>query len=453
MIDTPIPDARRRRGLLKAALAWLLEIDRPIPERTPDELAAEVERNYSWNFTVNLLDGAFFWFGSAFISSSTILSLFLSKLTTNPLAFGVLAVITQAGWYIPQLLTANISEQLPRKKAVAVNLGFFTERLPILLLVPTAWVAGQSALAGAFLLLGIYAWHSVGAGVLAVSWQDLIARTFPVNRRGRLLGLTQFLGAGMGTLGALVSTWLLERFAFPTNFVYTFAIAAVFVTISWGFLALTREPVQRVTAPRRSNREYLATLPEVVRGDTNLRHFLMARALLALGGMSVGFVTVSAVSRWQIPDATAGLYTFAWLIGQTLGNLALGFLADRRGHKLNLEIAALLGLSAFMLAWLAPNPNWYFAVFALNGVISGALFVSGILIVLEMCDPARRPTYTGISNTAVGIVGVAAPLLGAALAEVDYRLLFAVSALAYLVGFALFRWWVREPRTLSPDAH
>ena len=40
----------------------------------------------------------------------------------------------------------------------------------------------------------------LGAGVLAVSWQDLIARTFPVNRRGRLLGLTQFLGAGMGTL-------------------------------------------------------------------------------------------------------------------------------------------------------------------------------------------------------------------------------------------------------------
>jgi len=292
MTDTPIPDARRRRGLLKAALAWLLEIDRPIPERTPDELAAEVERNYSWNFTVNLLDGAFFWFGSAFISSSTILSLFLSKLTTNPLAFGVLAVITQAGWYIPQLLTANISEQIPRKKAVVVNLGFFTERLAIILLVPTAWVAGHSPLAGVFLLLGIYGWHSLGAGVLAVSWQDLIARTFPVNRRGRLLGLTQFLGAGMGTLGALVSTWLLQRFAFPTNFVYTFAIAAVFVTISWGFLALTREPVQRVTAPRRSNREYLATLPQVVRGDANLRHFLIARALLALGGMSVGFVTV-----------------------------------------------------------------------------------------------------------------------------------------------------------------
>ncbi|OQA16874.1 MAG: Major Facilitator Superfamily protein [Chloroflexi bacterium ADurb.Bin360] len=97
------------------------------------------------------------------------------------------------------------------------------------------------------------------------------------------------------------------------------------------------------------------------------------------------------------------------------------------------------------------GPNWYFVVFALNGIISGALFVSGILMVLEMCDAGRRPTYTGIANTAVGIVGVVAPLLGTSLAEVDYRLLFAASALAYFTAFGLFKWWVREPRASPPD--
>jgi MFS family permease len=162
--------------------------------------------------------------------------------------------------------------------------------------------------------------------------------------------------------------------------------------------------------------------------------------------MGAGFVTVSAVNRWQIPDATAGLYTFAWLVGQTIGNLGLGFLADRRGHKINLEIGSLMGVVAFALAWLAPNPNWYFVVFALNGVVSGSLFVSGILIVMELAEPARRPTYAGIANSAVGVVSVAAPLIGAVLAEANYGLLFAISAAAYLVGFGLFLWWVREPR-------
>ena len=57
----------RRRG----PLAWLLRTNVPVPERSEDEIAAQVERDYSWNFTVNLLDGGFFWFalwsGSRFL--------------------------------------------------------------------------------------------------------------------------------------------------------------------------------------------------------------------------------------------------------------------------------------------------------------------------------------------------------------------------------------------------
>jgi MFS family permease len=440
------PRAAQRRGPLKAALAWLLRLDMPIPQRTEDELLAEVERNYNWNFTVNLMDGAFFWFGSAFISAATILSVFLSKLTTNPIAFGLLAVIAQASWYIPQLFTANTTERVPSKKAIAVNLGFFLERLPILLLPGVALIAGASPMLAAVLFLLVYAWHGLGAGVLAVSWQDLIARTFPVTRRGRLLGLTAFLGAGMGVLGALASARLLATYAFPINFFWTFLIAGVFILISWGWLALTREPIRPVTAPRRSEREYLARLPELVRHDQNFRRFLTARMVIALAGMGVGFITVSAVSRWNIPDATAGYYTLAFLIGQTLGNLMLGFLADRKGHKLSLEIGTLAGFAAFLTVALAPSPAWYYLAFALNGIVVATLFVSGILIVMELAEPARRPTYAGIANTAVGAVSIVAPLLGAVLAEGNYTILFAGSAVVYLVGFVLLHWGVAEPR-------
>lgn len=60
-----------RRGPLKATLAWLLELNRPVPQHTEDELVAEVERNYNWNFAVNLLDGTWFMFGASFISATT----------------------------------------------------------------------------------------------------------------------------------------------------------------------------------------------------------------------------------------------------------------------------------------------------------------------------------------------------------------------------------------------
>ncbi|MGQ9841586.1 MAG: MFS transporter [Anaerolineae bacterium] len=447
MIEHPSPTSTR--GPFMTALAWLLQLDRPVPARSDDEIAAEVARNYPWNFTVNLLDGVFFWLGASFISSTTILPLFLSKLTTNPLPFGILATIAQAGWFLPQLFTANFMERLARKKPVVVNLGLFLERLPIWAMVLTALVAARFPLLAVILLLLSYAWHAFGAGIVAISWQDLVARCFPVDRRGRFLGLTMFLGAGAGAAGATFSAWLLERFAFPTNFQYVFLLAALGISISWIFLALTREPVQPVSAPSRGIREYLGSLPALLQRDDNFRNFLVARMALALAGMGSGFITLAAVSRWQVPDSAAGLYTLSLLAGQTVGNLAFGFLSDHLGHKVCLELGALAGAIAFALAWLAPAPAWYYAVFMLAGIGLGAVIVSGILIVMEFCEPARLPTYVGIANTAVGLISALAPLLGAMLAQLDYGWLFAASALANLAAFGAFRWTVREPRRIT----
>jgi MFS family permease len=428
------------------ALRWLLQMDQPAPMRTDEELAAEVERHYKWNYAVNLLDGASFWFGASFISSSTILPLFISKLTPNPLPLGLLAVIAQSAWFLPQLFTANAVERLARRKPVIVNLGLFTERMPLWGLIVAALLATRSPLLSMAVFFVSYAGHGIGAGIVASAWQELIARCFPVNRRGSFLGLTNFLGAGTGALGAAFSAWLLRTFPFPTNFAYTFTVAASMILASWFFLSLTREPARAVTVPRKSNREFLVELPAILRHDHNFRRFLIARMLMALGSMGSGFVTVAVVHRWQVPDSTVGIYTAILLLGWAAANLVFGFLADRFGHKLCLELGAAASALGFGLAWLATLAEWYYAVFALLGIAASAMLGSAILVVMEFCESQRIPTYVGIGNTSVGLAGLIAPLIGAGLAQVNYDLLFAVSSCVGWVAFILMRWWVREPR-------
>jgi MFS family permease len=291
-----------------------------------------------------------------------------------------------------------------------------------------------------------YTWSGLGAGMVAPAWQDLIARCFLVNRRGRFFGTSAFVGAGMAAIGAAFSTWLLYTFPFPINFLYIFIIAAAAVTVSWFFLALAREPAQPVSGPRQSNRQFWAGLPDILRQDHNFRRFLLARLVLALGSMGGGFVTVAAVRRWQVADSTVGLYTEALLLGQTGANLAFGFLADRFGHKLSLEIGALASFLAFALAWLAPSAGWYYAVFVLLGIASSAVMISGILVVLEFCGPQRRPTYIGIANTSIGLASAAAPLAGVWLAGVGYGWLFALTAAINLAALVAMHWGVQEPR-------
>ncbi|MCX7669342.1 MAG: MFS transporter [Anaerolineae bacterium] len=431
---------------IRKTLAWLLELHKPVPERSEAEIAAEVERNYRWNFAVNLLDGAFFWFGASFMSTSTILPLFVSKLTPSPLAIGLLAVFAQASWFLPQLFTANAVERLARKKAVVVNLGLFLERLPVWGLVLAALIAALNPLLALAVFFICFAWHGLGAGALGAAWQDLIARMFPVERRGRFVGLTNFVGSGTGAVGAIASTWLLQNLSYPTNFAILFLIAATAILISWGWLALAREPVQKGAATAVGIAEYLAGLPDLLRRDHNFRRFLIARGLMALAGMGSGFVTVSALKRWHVPDSTAGLYTIALLAGQTFGYIVFGFLADRRGHKLALELAILASTVGFAFTWLAPAPEWYFVAFALFGIGSSAVIGSAMLMVMEFCEPERRPTYIGITSTSVGVIGIVAPLIGAGLASLSYDGLFAVCVAIDATALAMMHWWVQDPR-------
>jgi MFS family permease len=398
-------------------LRWLLQVDPPVALRPESEVAAEMNRNYRWNFNLGVLDFSFFWMGATFASAATILPLFVSKLTASPWAIGLVAVIAQGGWYIPQLLSANLVERLPRKKPVLVNLGFFSERLPFWLLVVAALVAAEApSLALVLFLLG-WAWHNLGAGIIAPAWQDLVARCFPVEKRGRFLGTASFIGSAAGAIGAVLSTFILQTVPYPSSFAWVFGIAAALILLSWVFLALVREPVQAATAPRQTTAGYFGALPALLHGDGNFRRFLAARVLLAVGNLGSGFLAVAAVQQWQVTDATVGLYTGAMLAGQTVATLFFGLLADRVGHMASLKLGGVAFCLAFALAWLAPWADAFILVFVLLGIGGAAVLVSGILVVMEFSAPDRRPTYVGIANTCVGAAGVLAPLAGAALAS------------------------------------
>ncbi len=410
----------------------------------------EIERNYRWNFVVNVLDGTFFWFGMSFVTGSTVIPVYASRLTDSPVLIGLITAMASSGWFLPQLFTANSVERLPRKKPYIVAAGLFAERFPFLPLAISTFLfaISQPKVALALLLL-FYAWHCFGSGLLATAWEDMIAKIIPLDRRGRFFGLANFGGAALGILGAQVTTLILARYTFPNNFALCMALAFVVMFISWIFLALTREPARPPGKERISHGEYWRRLPRLLRSDRNFSRYLLSRAFMGLGRMaSIGLATVYAVERWQLPDQQAGIFTMILLITQTVFNLIFGYVGDRRGHKVSLEVGLLAWCMSMMIALLAPTPAWFYLIFAATGAATAAELVGGLMILLEFGGPDDRPTYVGLGNTTTGIFSAMAPLLGGWIASmVGYPVLFAISLLLTLVALALLRWAVREPRT------
>ena len=418
------------------------------PTASASPIQQQIERDYRWNFVVNALDGASFWLGSSFISFTIILPLYVSHFTDSPLLIGLIPFISTAGHLLPQLFVANAVERAPRKKFFPVTLGFFLERVPIFLLAPAAYflATSQPALAlVAFFVL--YAWNRFGMGATIVGWQDMVAKLIPVERRGRFFGITNFIGNGTGVLGALAVPLVLDRLAFPLGYVISFAAAAALYLISWISLALTREPAVHNSKPPISQLDYLRSLPNILQRDRNFRLYLLSQIVFSLSGMATGFLVVYAVQTWNLPDARASAYTIALQIGLALANLFFGFYADRKGHKLSLEICMVLSVLALALAVLAPSPLWFFAVFFLRGAIDAGIIISGISIVYEFTDAENRPTYIGLANTIPGVAGAIAPMIGGWLAGVaSYRAMFVLATVVGVTSWALLRFGVREPR-------
>jgi MFS family permease len=402
--------------------------------------------NYRHNMVVNIIDVTFFFLGSAFISTSTILPLFVSHLTDNKLWIGLIGMISATGFFLPQLFTANWVERTPVKRDIVVKVGFFTERLPVFFLPFAALAALYNPLLSLALFFLFYGWHNFGAGTTAVAWQDMVAKIFPTDRRGFFWGVGSFGGTAIGVVGAIIAAKLLDRFMFPFGYAISFSIAAVCILISWFFLRMTREAPSEKPKEIISTKEYFRKLPAILRQDHNFRWFLICQVLLNFGGMAWGFLAVFSVDRWQLSDGYVGTFATALLIGQSIGNLFFGMLGDRKGYWIVIICGSIISFFTLLLPLFITTPAWFYLVFGLRGLSLGAGMMT-LLIALEFCAPEVRPTYIGISNTTLGVVGIFAPILGGLLAQqAGYEPLFITAAFLTAVGLLLFVFTVREPR-------
>ena len=412
------------------------------------EFDREVEKNFRWNFAVNTLDIAFIMFGLNMISQATIMPLFVRSLTSSKIIIGMIPAISSLAFLLPQLLTANYTEGLRRKKPFTVLIGGLGERTPWLWIALVIWFLAvpypTAALVGFFFFLGM---ASASSGICNPAWYDMIAKVIPLKKRGMWAGVSNSLGAFLGIAGAWVAGSILVAWVYPHNFALCFFLAFIAASISWVGLALNREPVSPIVKAPSSLNNYFKQLPGVLRRDPNYVRFLTSRTVANLGGMAAGFFMVYGMEKFSFSGAQVGSLTGVLIASQAVMNLVFGALGDRHGHKGILVSVSFSLALASAAAWLATSPAWMYLSFALLGVAMAGYSVSGMNIILEFCAPQDRPTYIGLTNTLLAPGVALAPLIGGLLAtRLGYRPMFLIAVLVSILGGALVAWWVREPR-------
>src|SRR5207302_392737 len=183
-------------------------------------------------------------------------------------------------------------------------------------------------------------------------------------------------------------------------------------------------------------------------GFGNLAWFRAARAFGVVGTIGNGFYTVYALRAWDAPAAHVGVFTTFLFVGQMVGNAALGWLADRRGHRLVMILGFGASLAGNVVAIAAPSLGAFGVVFVMMGIQIAAMNVSNLNVMLEFApETSAQPTYVGLGTTLQAPFAFVAPLAAGLLADaLGFIAVFAVAAVAVSVALALLIARVRDPR-------
>jgi MFS family permease len=418
----------------------------------PDYVAA-LARNRRWNFGLNLVDSGTFALTRAALTETTVLPYFISQLTSNALVIGLSPSIAWLGLYLPQLLGAYLVHNLSRRKPYIVALAW-AERLGILAMLLMALGIGRLppfwVLAG---FLAVYFVYWFVTGLFIPAYADFYAKHIPTGR-GAFLGVQALLYGAIGVVGAGVVRWLLTAAPFPTNFVWVLGFALITALPAMLAFHNLREVAFPIHRARQSLGGYLlGTLP-LLRGNPAFTRFLAVRAVLVLGKMTIPFLAVYSLQRFNLGPGLVAVYTALMLGAQSISAPLWGILCDRRHHQHVWLLAASVQLLHAGLAWWAPSPAWFLVAFVLIGVSLGAEATAQPITTYLLSPAAETTRFIGLVNTGLGPLLAVTPLAGGALAHIfSYPVALAVSAgLATLGVLAVVVWIALERGRPQPSA-
>jgi MFS family permease len=419
--------------------------DQPGTTSREAQYHAQVERDLFRNFMVNLAHGMFGMTGFRLMYAPTFLPAYVFALSGSKVAVGVVLGAQFIGMALTPIWSATYIEHREHVLKVVSTVGWLM-RLQIFALAVSAFLlSGQWALIAACVFLVLFGFFS---GMQGVAFNFLMSKVIPINQRGKLIGWRNFLGgliaSGVAYLGG---KYLVGMNAFGNGYASTFMLAFILTSIGISALTFLREPPSLSVRERSSGLlARLADIPAMLRNDPNYRRLFLARSLGALGSAAVPFYILHVGKTISLSGEALGYFSLAFLLPQTISNLAWGKIADTRGYRLVFLLSVGLWCASTVLLIFGDSLPLFLLAFCGLGAGSAGFELASANFVLEFGEPHELPMFIAVCDTASYLMMAIAPLLGGIIAtQFDY-----VNVFWLAVGFqfiaVLTVWGMQEPR-------
>jgi hypothetical protein len=250
---------------------------------------------------------------------------------------------------------------------------------------------------------------SLARSLNSIASKDILGKTIPKGRRGRLGGWAASL-SGLLTLGAGI--WFAVRGRGEDSPLFYAALLTVagllWIIATFVFTALRELPGE--TGGGVNGWRQAWSRLDLLRTDRAFRRFVMTRALLLCSALTAPFYVVLAREHSGGGASLLGSFLVAGGLASSLSAPVWGKQADRSSRRVMIVAALMtagLGIAVFVLmlwrsdlaahAWLFP------AFFFSLGVAHAGVRAGRKTYLVDLAGGVKRTDYVAVSNTLIGL--------------------------------------------------
>lgn len=364
----------------------------------------------SWvprNFFVYLVSNALTQLGDALASPKTVLAWVMASVGAPTAMVAMLVPIRESGSMLPQLFLGGWVRQRPMRKPMWL-LGSILQAAAVFGCAAAAtWLNGAAA--GAT-ILGCLVVFSLARSLNSIASKDIVGKTIPKGRRGRLGGWIAGL-SGLFTLA--VGVWFAVKGRGEDSPLFTILLLAsaglLWLVASLVFSALEEHPGE--TAGGANGWMEAWNRVGLLRTDHDFRRFVITRSLLLCSALTAPYYVVLARQHSDGGASLLGTFLVAGGLATSLSAPVWGTQADRSSRRVMITAALLtagLGIGVFLLMNWWPgivSRFWIFPLFFFClGVAHAGVRAGRKTYLVDLSGGVKRTDYVSVSNTLIGLV-------------------------------------------------